>query len=206
MSGDALALKAQALQAQGSPSAPNAQVPTGPRVIEIKARPYTGPDLKTESSGPTVSSSASPAPSTNQPKITSAPPPGATEEESLSKRLTDRLKESKIPFNEKNPPKIYVSNQTITEFASFYEAKGNKISRMSIPASVLIAPLLQDHPELAAKIDVKALENTTINQVVVEGTGVSAADKYIDPDTLQVVDKLFVTDMPSDLGNPNANK
>ena len=198
VSGQSLELEAQK-QATQQAQPPQ---PTGPRVIEIKARPYTG---TTEKTGTTVAgeSTISIIPTTTPtppPVAKTQAPPGAVEEEGLSKRLTDKLKESKIPFNENNPPKIYVSNQTINEFSSYYESKGQKVSRMSIPASVLIAPLLQEHPELAAKIDVKAMENTVITQVVVEGSGISAADKYIDPDTLQVVDKLFVTDMPADLG------
>lgn len=197
MSGQALELEAQKQAAQ---QAQAQQQAIGPRVIEIKAKPYSG---TTEKTGTTTAgeSTISIIPTTTPtPPAKTQAPPGAVEEEALSKRLMDKLKESKIPFNENNPPKIYVSNQTISEFSSYYESKGQKVSRMSIPASVLIAPLLQEHPELAAKIDVKAMETTVINQVVVEGTGISAADKYIDPDTLQVVDKLFVTDMPADLG------
>lgn len=193
VSGQSLELEAQK-QAQAQQ-----QQATGPRVIEIKAKPYNG---STEKTGTTVAGESTisiiPTNTSTPPKIQT--PPGAVEEEALSKRLMDKLKESKISFNENNPPKIYVSNQTITEFSSYYESKGQKVSRMSIPASVLIAPLLQEHPELANKIDMNKIENTVINQVVVEGSGISAADKYIDPDTLQVVDKLFVTDMPSDMG------
>lgn len=198
VSGQSLELEAQKQAAQ---QAQQAQQPTGPRVIEIKAKPYSGTTEKTGSApaGDTALTII-PVTPTPPPVAKTQAPPGAVEEEGLSKRLTDKLKESKIPFNENNPPKIYVSNQTISEFSNYYESKGQKVSRMSIPASVLIAPLLQEHPELAAKIDVKAMENTIITQVVVEGSGISAADKYIDPDTLQVVDKLFVTDMPADLG------
>lgn len=191
-----------ALQTKSQPQQPGAQqLPTGPRVIEIKARPYNGTPDKTGSTpaGEVAVSIGSPTPLDNSPKITQTPP-GSVEEEALTKRLTDKLKESNIPFNDKNPPKIYTSNQSISEFSNYYEAKGQRVSRMSIPAAVLIRPLLQDHPELAAKVDIDALDKVTINQVVVEGTGISAADKYIDPDTLQVVDKLFVTDMPADLG------
>jgi hypothetical protein len=195
VSGQSLELEAQKQAAQQAQQ----QQPTGPRVIEIRARPFAGTTEKTGST-PAGDTTMTIIPVTPTTVAKTQAPPGAVEEEALSKRLTDKLKESKIPYNENNPPKIYVSNQTISEFSNYYESKGQKVSRMSIPASVLIAPLLQEHPELAAKIDMKTIENTVINQVVVEGSGVSAADKYIDPDTLQVVDKLFVTDMPADLG------
>ncbi len=192
--GQSLELRSQSQQAPPQPS-------TGPRVIEIKARPFVGTLERTGSTaaGETALTIGRPVPSANEPRITQAPP-GSIEEEGLTKRLMDKLKESNIPFNEKNPPKIYTSNQSISEFSSYYESRGQRVSRMSIPAAVLIRPLLQDHPELATKVDIDALDKVAINQVVVEGTGISAADKYIDPDTLQVVDKLFVTDMPSDLG------
>lgn len=197
VSGQSLALQAKAPQ-QPPPSPPQA---AGPRVIDIKARPYTGPanPTGTAPAGTAAVTIGSPTSPAEAPKIAQAPP-GAVEEEGLTKRLTDKLKESNIPFNDKNPPKIYTSNQSISEFSNYYEAKGQKVSRMSIPAAVLIRPLLQEHPELAAKVNIDELDKVTINQVVVEGTGISAADKYIDPDTLQVVDKLFVTDMPADLG------
>lgn len=172
--------------------------PVGPRVIDIRARPYDGPPPTSGTSSPAADAAV--AITSSQPARPQQTPPGAVVEEGLSKRLTDKLKEAKIPFNDKNPPKIYTSSQSISEFSNYYESKGQKVSRMSIPAALLIRPLLQEHPELAAKVNMDELEKITINQVVVEGTGVSAADKYIDPDTLQVVDKLFVTDMPSDMG------
>jgi hypothetical protein len=187
-----------ALQARSQPQ-PGSLQSSGPRVIEIKARPYTGEKTGSTPASEAAISIGTPTPAANTPKITQAPP-GSIEEEGLTRRLMDKLKESNIPFNDKNPPKIYTSNQSISEFSSYYESRGQRVSRMSIPAAVLIRPLLQDHPELATKVDIDALDKVTINQVVVEGTGISAADKYIDPDTLQVVDKLFVTDMPSDLG------
>lgn len=202
VAGQSLALQTKAPeQSQQAMS----QQPSGPRVIEIKARPYNGAPIEpgTPSSGDVAISIGSPTPPADVPKITQAPP-GSVEEEGLTKRLMDKFKESNIPYNEKNPPKIYTSNQSISEFSSYYEAKGQKVSRMSIPAAVLIRPLLQEHPELAAKVDIDALDKVTINQVVVEGTGISAADKYIDPDTLQVVDKLFVTDMPANIGSTSS--
>ncbi|PIR20544.1 MAG: hypothetical protein COV45_05720 [Deltaproteobacteria bacterium CG11_big_fil_rev_8_21_14_0_20_47_16] len=174
--------------------------PAGPRIITIVGKPYHG-----EGAAPTSAPAITPAPQAAPvaPAVAegaSRVPPGTTEEESLTKKLHDKLKEANIAFSDKNPPKIYVSGQSLDEFTGFYEAKGQAVSRMSVPASVLVRPLLQEHPELAGKVNVEALDKVIINQVVVEGTGVSAADKYIDPDTFQVVDKLFVTEMPPNLG------
>lgn len=194
VSGQSLELEAQK---QAPPS--DASQDTGPRVIEIRAK--KGDDTTSASPSSSVTSiDIASGTSLQPPPKAQQVPPGAIVEETLTKRLTDKFKESNIPFNEKNPPKIYISSQSLSEFSSYYESKGQKVSRMSIPAAVLIRPLLQEHPELSSKIDADALEKVTINQVVVEGTGISAADKYIDPDTLQVVDKLFVTDMPSGMG------
>ena len=62
-----------------------------------------------------------------------------------------------------------------------------------MPASQVIAPLLEEKPELQGKISASNYTGIMINQVIVEGANISAADKYIDPVTYEVVYKTFVT-------------
>lgn len=175
---------------------PTPTAPTGPRTFYITGKPST------DSTPPSVtapSTTPSPLSIVAAPKPPSVPP-GVVEDQSLTQRLQERMKEVKIEMSDKDPPKIYLSQQSLDEFSKYYEARGQKVNRMSIKAGDMLRPVLQEHPELAGKIDINAMDGITINQVVVEGTGISAADKYIDPATYQIVDKLFVTEMPGAAG------
>lgn len=113
---------------------------------------------------------------------------------SLTGRLKDKLAQA---FEGKGaaPPdiEIYTGVMSLGSFAQYYEGKGYKIQRTSVPASQIIAPLLEEKPELSSKISLNNYAGITINQVIVEGLNISAADKYIDPLTYEVVYKTFVT-------------
>ena len=82
---------------------------------------------------------------------------------------------------------------SLDSFAKYYEDKGFKVQRTSVPASSVISPLLEEKPELVTKINMSNYQGVDINQVIVEGANISAADKYIDPETYSVVYKTFVT-------------
>jgi hypothetical protein len=119
-------------------------------------------------------------------------------EVAISDPLTSRLKEKlKEAFEGRGsaPPEIeiYTGVMSLDSFAKFYEDKGYKIQRTSVPASQIVAPLLDEKPELSGKINLGNYSGVSINQVVVEGANISAADKYIDPETYEIVYKTFVT-------------
>ncbi|MBI2343656.1 MAG: hypothetical protein HYV02_04915 [Deltaproteobacteria bacterium] len=124
-------------------------------------------------------------------------PPSAFQADDLTMRLREKMAEayggdvSRVPN-----ATIYLSNDTIEGFIDFYEERGYTVTRIAVPVTRILQPVLRDKPELAEKIHLDDYEGITIHQVMVEGTGVSAADKYIDPDTYEVVDRLFVTEMP----------
>ena len=115
-------------------------------------------------------------------------------DDALTTRLKTKLEEA---FKGKSgtPPniEIFTGVMSLDAFANHYEEKGLKIQRTSVPASQIIAPLLDEKPELADKISLSNYAGITINQVIVEGQNISAADKYIDPVTYEVVYKTFVT-------------
>lgn len=92
--------------------------------------------------------------------------------------------------------KVYLGTEELDSFAKFYEQRGYKTGRVTIPVSQIIQAAMRDRPELKERVNLSDYDGIVIEQVMVEGTGVSAANKYIDPDTLKVVDKLFVTVMP----------
>ncbi|PIR16238.1 MAG: hypothetical protein COV46_09185 [Deltaproteobacteria bacterium CG11_big_fil_rev_8_21_14_0_20_49_13] len=121
-------------------------------------------------------------------------PTGVAIDNSLTDRLRDKLKEA---FADRggDPPdiEIFTGNMSLDSFSKYYEERGNKIQRTSVPASQVVAPLLNERPDLADKINMSNYAGITINQVIVEGANISAADKYIDPETYEVVYKTFVT-------------
>jgi|GEM_PF-7079231 len=121
-------------------------------------------------------------------------PPETYEDTALTERLREKMKgayegrESEMP-----DVKIYTSNLNYDEFVDYYRRLGYPLDTVEVPASEVIAPVLKQRPELASKINLKDYEGVTIRQVIVKGAGISAADKYIDPDTFAIVDKTFVT-------------
>lgn len=115
-------------------------------------------------------------------------------DDALTSRLKDKLNEA-FRGRGTSPPdiEIYTGSMGLDQFSKYYEDKGLKIQRTSVPASQIIAPLLDEKPELAGKINLADYAGVSINQVIVEGENISAADKYIDPETYEVVYKTFVT-------------
>jgi len=124
-------------------------------------------------------------------------PPSTFKADDLTMRLREKMAEA-YGGDVKRVPEatIYLSNGTIDEFIDFYEQRGYKVSRITVPVKRILQPVLREKPELAEKIKLDDYGDTVIHQVMVEGTGISAADKYVDPDTYKVVDRLFVTEMP----------
>lgn len=125
----------------------------------------------------------------------SAPlPSDAGFNDALTSRLKEKMKEAFAGRESAMPDvDIYTSATSLESFSRYYEERGYKIQRTSIPASQIIAPLLDEKPELRDKISLGNYAGITINQIIVEGINVSAADKYIDPETYEVVYKTFVT-------------
>lgn len=121
-------------------------------------------------------------------------PSDVSMDHALTSRLKDKLNQA---FSSRGvtPPDIdiYTGSMSLESFSKFYEDKGFKIQRTSVPASQVVAPLLEEKPELAGRINLANYAGITINQVIVEGANISAADKYIDPETYQVVYRTFVT-------------
>jgi hypothetical protein len=115
-------------------------------------------------------------------------------DDGLTTRLKDKLKEA-FAGRDAEPPEIdiFTGIMSLDAFAKHYEDKGFKIQRTSVPASQVIAPLLDEKPELSDKINLGNYAGISINQVIVEGANISAADKYIDPETYEIVYKTFVT-------------
>jgi len=116
----------------------------------------------------------------------------------IDSRLTGRLKEKLAQAYEGRGTKapeieIYTSAVSLEEFSKYYTDKGYKVQRTMVPASQVIAPLLEERPELASRVQASNYSGVNINQVIVEGASISAADKYIDPETYEIVYKTFVT-------------
>jgi hypothetical protein len=132
--------------------------------------------------------------------ITDAPygdtsiPTEVTPDTALTNRLKERLDQA-FAARGGTPPniEIYTGVLNLDAFAKYYEDRGFKIQRASIPASQVIAPILDEKPELSGKINLSNYAGVSINQVVVEGANISAADKYIDPETYEIIYKTFVT-------------
>lgn len=124
-------------------------------------------------------------------------PPGTNLSEDLTMRLKERMAESYGGDMAKVPKaKIYLGSGGIDDFIKFYEERGYHVQRVAVPVKRILQPVLRDRPELADRIHLDDYRDDVIHQVMVEGTGISAADRYIDPDSFQVVDRLFVTEMP----------
>lgn len=124
-------------------------------------------------------------------------PPGTVQSDDLTMRLKERMAESYGGDIDKVPDaKIYLGNGSLDDFIGFYESRGYHIQRVAVPVKRILQPVLRDRPELADRINLESYGEQVIHQVMVEGTGISAADQYIDPDSFQVVDRLFVTEMP----------
>ncbi|GEM_PF-6299329 len=124
-------------------------------------------------------------------------PPGTFQAEDLTMRLREKMAEA-YGGDVKRVPNatIYLSNGTLEEFISFYEERGYHVQRVTVPVQRILQPVLRDKPELADRIHLENYADAAIHQAMVEGTGISAADKYIDPDSYEIVDRLFVTEMP----------
>lgn len=174
-----------------------------PRTVAETApsrRPAEPPTPRPAAEAPVASPPAAPAQDLLSTLVKSGPPPvppNSYVAEDLTRRLREKMAESfggdlaKVP-----DAKIYLGVEGLEQFVKFYEPRGYRIQRMTIPASQIIQAAMRERTELATRIDLKDYEGVMIEQVIVEGTGVSAANKYIDPDTFQVIDKLFITVMP----------
>ena len=123
-------------------------------------------------------------------------PPETYEETDLTSRLQDKLAEAYGGDEDQLPDvKIYLSEMKYDEFVNYYKDLGYKVQTVAVPAMQVIEPVLEQRPELADKINLADYEDVVIHQVMIDEAGISAADKYIDPDTYEVVNKTFVTRM-----------
>lgn len=123
-------------------------------------------------------------------------PPETYEETDLTARLREKMLDAYGGKEEKIPDvKIYISDMKYDEFITYYQNLGYDVKTVAVPAKQVIEPVLEQRPELAGKIKLSDYEGVVIHQVMVNEAGISAADKYIDPDTFEVVEKTFVTKM-----------
>lgn len=124
-------------------------------------------------------------------------PPSTFKADDLTMRLREKMAEAYGGNLERVPEAtIYLSNGTLEEFIDFYEQRGYQVSRITVPVKRILQPVLREKPELASKIQLERYEGVVIHQAMVDGTGISAADRYVDPDSYQVIERLFVTEMP----------
>lgn len=120
-------------------------------------------------------------------------PPNTFEETDLSARLREKMLDAYKGREDDMPDvKIYLSDMKYDEFVNYYKGLGYSVRTVAVPARQVIEPVLDLRPELAGKINLSAYDDVVIHQVMVDDAGISAADKYIDPDTFQVLDKTFV--------------
>lgn len=147
----------------------------------------TGPKIRTINIGPSKDV-------TDAPYGDTSIPAEVAQDSALTNRLKEKLDQA-FAAKGGTPPniEIYTGVLSLDAFAKYYEDRGFKIQRTSIPASQVIAPILDERPEMSGKIDLANYAGVSINQVVVEGANISAADKYIDPETYEIVYKTFVT-------------
>lgn len=118
--------------------------------------------------------------------------------EDLTQRLKEKMAEAYGGDMGRVPDaKIYLGTNSLQDFIEFYEQRGYRVQRIAVPVQRILQPVLRDRPELQGKIRLEDYADVVIHQAMVEGTGISAADRYIDPDTYEVVDRLFVTEMPA---------
>ena len=161
--------------------------PSGPKIRRITIGPRTR----------RIETTAD-VPKTSQEKLAemSQLPPDTFEETDLSSRLREKMLDAYQGREEDIPDvKIYISDMRYDEFVSYYQNLGYKVSTVAVPASQIIEPVLDQRPEMRRKINMADYDNVVIHQVMVDEAGISASDKYIDPDTFEVIDKTFVTKM-----------
>lgn len=186
----------------GCPSDSRVTTVGSPQVaLEKPAPPAPPPVPEPETVPEKAAVPAPPAPEEVMADLSAASPPpvpaGTFEAEDLTMRLREKMAEAYGGDLAKVPQaKIYLSNGTLQELIDFYEQRGYRVQRVSVPVTRILQPVLRDKPDLASRIRLEDYEGVVIHQVMIEGTGMSAADKYIDPDTYQVIDRLFVTEMP----------
>ena len=162
----------------------------------VATKQLNGPRVRVINIGPSKddSSDSDSYSSSTQPRGDSTVPKEFAVDTSLTDRLHDKLKEAYASRGGKPPDiEIYTGSQSLDQFAKHYEELGYKILRTSVPAGQVIGPLLDEKPELASKVSLANYSGININQVIVEGANISAADKYIDPVTYEIVYKTFVT-------------
>lgn len=150
-----------------------------------------GPNVRVINIGPSKEN-------TESPQTSSGGTSGVPSDVGFDSTLTTRLKEklnAAFAGRGTTPPdiEIFTGAMSLDNFSKFYEEKGYKIQRTSVPATQVIEPLLEEKPELSSRISLSKYAGVTINQVIVEGANISAADKYIDPETYDVIYKTFVT-------------
>lgn len=123
-------------------------------------------------------------------------PPDTYEETDLTNRLREKMMDAYAGKEDSIPNvKIYLSDMRYDEFIKYYKKLGYKVHTVAVPAMEVIGPVLEQRPEMAGKIKVADYQSVVIHQVMIEEAGISAADKYIDPDTFEVIDRTFVTKM-----------
>jgi len=121
-------------------------------------------------------------------------PPKTYQETNLTDRLREKIVDAYGGKEEGIPDiKIYISEMKYNDFVSYYKNLGFNVKTVAVPAMQVIEPVLEQRPELASSINLAEYENVVIHQVMVDEVGISAADKYIDPDTFEIIDKTFVT-------------
>ena len=188
----------------GCPAREEEPVQIGSSTLLLKNKPVqtpqaTGPKVRVINIGPSKEENgsgdmASGAAMSDTFGVSVSIPSDVGIDSGLTGRLKDKLKEA-FADRGSSPPDIdiYTGVMSLDSFARYYEDRGYKIQRTSVPAAQVIEPLLSERPELAAKVNLSNYAGININQVVVEGANISAADKYIDPETYEVVYKTFVT-------------
>lgn len=123
-------------------------------------------------------------------------PPDTFEESDLTERLRQKMTDAYAGREQAVPDvKIYLSEMNYDDFVGYYNNLGYHVNKVAVPAREVIEPVLEQRPELAGKINLADYDNVVIHQVMIDDAGISAADKYIDPDTFEIVNKTFVTKM-----------
>lgn len=165
---------------------------SGPRIRRIEI----GPSGRSLEEGAQVEESQPSGEETQAAKTDLALPPDTFEETDLTARLREKMMDAYAGKEEALPDvKIYLSEMKYDEFVNYYKNLGYHVNTVAVPATEVIEPVLEQRPELTGKVKLADYEGIVIHQVMVDGAGISAADKYIDPDTFEVIDKTFVTKM-----------
>lgn len=168
----------------------------GPKIRYIEIGPSKKGEQEAEEEGPDKEKINEIAEINKKIAEAASLPPETYEETDLTNRLRSKLLEA-YGGKEENLPdvKIYTSEMKYDDFVTHYKNLGYKVQTVAVPASQVIEPVLSQRPELAGKINIADYEDVVIHQVMIDELGISAADKYIDPDTFQVIDRTFVTKM-----------